>query len=140
MPSLSRAGESDILLLTCCGCGLTTGEESIFYAPLPLFTAGKTWLLPKFHLFSRHNSTPPRLPRARLLLEAGAEVDAANNFGETPLMKAVRNNNTSTMTVLLEAGANQAWKDSLGWQVVCIASELRLFFVRCSPDPASWLR
>jgi len=54
---------------------------------------------------------------ARVLLDAGAEVDPLNKFGDTPLIKAVRKRHASTAAVLLEAGANQAWRDDQGYQV-----------------------
>lgn len=61
----------------------------------------------------------PRLPGARVLLEAGAEVNAVNNEGFTPLMKAVDGKKSTTMVaILLNAGANQALKHSRGWQVI----------------------
>lgn len=73
-----------------------------------------------FHLFCRHDSTR-RAPAAgtRVLLEAGAEVDPVNKFGDTPLLKAVRKKHASTAAVLLEAGANQALRDAQGLQVQC---------------------
>lgn len=51
------------------------------------------------------------------MLEAGAEVNAVNAESFTPLIKAVQGKSMSMVATLLDAGADQAQKDSRGWQV-----------------------
>ena len=46
------------------------------------------------------------LATARLLIRAGADVDAANELGVTPLMLAAHNASNEMTDVLLHAGAN----------------------------------
>jgi len=64
------------------------------------------------------------LPGAPLVVDDHGEYanptlpnDPLNKFGDTPLIKAVRKRHASTAAVLLEAGANQAWRDDQGYQV-----------------------
>ena len=45
------------------------------------------------------------------LLEAGAQVDASDNFGETALFVAANAGNRAIVVSLLEAGANANKKD-----------------------------
>lgn len=42
----------------------------------------------------------------KLLIDAGADVNAKNNFGKTPLMYAIQERNTQSVALLLDAGAN----------------------------------
>jgi len=44
--------------------------------------------------------------RAKYLLKAGADADAANRYGATPLSLACQNGNTGLVRLLLEAGAD----------------------------------
>jgi len=69
------------------------------------------------HLVCHPRLVSPALLGTKVLLRAGAEVDAVNTYGQTPLIKAVRQKHASTMAVLLEAGANQALRNSEGYQV-----------------------
>ena len=47
------------------------------------------------------------LPVVQFLLEAGAEINAQSNGGETPLMKAVFLIRVDTVQFLVEAGADK---------------------------------
>jgi ankyrin repeat protein len=53
-------------------------------------------------------------PHIPLLVQKGANPDAVNATGETPLFMAVKIDSPSTITVLLQAGSSIAWRDSLG--------------------------
>lgn len=57
-------------------------------------------------------------PAARLLIEAGADVNAANSNGTTPLMyaktAAVGNASTDLLQLLLASGADINARDSAG--------------------------
>ncbi len=51
----------------------------------------------------------------RAALQAGAELEARDEYGRTPLMHAARHNeNPAVVRVLLDAGADGAARDSLG--------------------------
>lgn len=68
--------------------------------------------------FAASQLDPSRLPGVKILLEAGAEVNAVNAESLTPLIKAVQGKSMSMVATLLDAGADQAQKkDSRGWQV-----------------------
>jgi ankyrin repeat protein len=54
-------------------------------------------------LWAAYQSSPELV---QLLLKAGADVNAANSFGITPLLQAARYGDAATMTVLLKAGAD----------------------------------
>ena len=51
---------------------------------------------------------------AQILLSAGADVNANNNNGETPLHCATHKNNSSIVQILLSAGADINAKDMQG--------------------------
>ena len=51
---------------------------------------------------------------ARLLVEQGADVNAASEQGETPLMQAALMGRTEVARALVEAGANLNTKDNRG--------------------------
>ena len=58
----------------------------------------------------------------RLLLEAGADKDFANNNGDTALMIASRDGHLEAVRLLLEAGANEDIADTDGDTALMIAS------------------
>ena len=49
---------------------------------------------------------------AEILIKAGAEVDAKNRFGETPLLEGTLNNKQDFISLLLKYGANPSIKDN----------------------------
>ena len=51
----------------------------------------------------------------RLLLEAGADKEAKNNGGWTPLIIAAMNGHEAIVRLLLEAGADKEAKNKDGW-------------------------
>ena len=55
-------------------------------------------------------------------LEAGADVNAKNNLGDTPLMWAVRYGHTETVTFLLEKGADVNANNNYGWTALMWAA------------------
>ena len=54
------------------------------------------------------------LQMAEILIKAGAEVDAKNRFGETPLWESTINNKLDFISLLLKYGANHSVKDNDG--------------------------
>src|SRR5947209_2724215 len=60
------------------------------------------------------NHNRPRL--VKLALRYGAQVDAPDGRGHTPLMLAAEDGNTPMVRLLLEAGANVNALDNLGYQ------------------------
>jgi len=53
-------------------------------------------------------------PACREMLAAGAEVNAQDNYGSTPLMWAARNDHAAICTLLLAAGAEVNAQDNNG--------------------------
>ena len=56
----------------------------------------------------------PKTNLVALLLKHGADVNATNDGGETPLIKAVLFNDADSTALLLKAGANPTIKDRSG--------------------------
>ena len=56
----------------------------------------------------------PKTNLVALLLKHGADVNATNDGGETPLIKAVLFNDADSTAVLLKAGASPTIKDRSG--------------------------
>lgn len=50
----------------------------------------------------------------RALIAQGANVNAANDFGTTPLLTAAQANNADAIAILVKAGAKLERKDSMG--------------------------
>ena len=59
----------------------------------------------------------------RLLLEAGANKDAANRFGDTALMIAIKNGSRKVVQLLTDAGADKDAAKGLGAAALMIAAE-----------------
>lgn len=60
------------------------------------------------------NYTPKYIELLNLLIEAGADVNAADESGITPLMVAIESGNISTIKMLLSKGASINAQDTLG--------------------------
>jgi ankyrin repeat protein len=60
----------------------------------------------------------------QLLLAAGANVNAAEQSGETPLYAAAQGGHSQVMQLLLAAGANVNAADSSGWTQLYAAAQL----------------
>ena len=56
-----------------------------------------------------------RLETVKALIEAGADVNAKNEEGKTPLHRAVFWENLETVEALLKAGAKVKARDEGGW-------------------------
>ena len=57
-----------------------------------------------------------------VLLAAGAAVDAADEWGDTPLMAAAANGHTPVVQALLDAGASLEAADELGYTALTMAA------------------
>ena len=57
-----------------------------------------------------------------VLLKAGANVDAANEYGYTPLYAAAQEGHEACVSLLLEAGANKDAADKIGFTPLHVAA------------------
>ena len=62
---------------------------------------------------------------ARKLLDAGADVNQATEYGWTPLLTAVNNRNYALATLLIERGANVNLANKGGWTPLYLATDNR---------------
>ena len=60
-------------------------------------------------------------PTARLLIQAGADVNTPNSFGWTPLMHAVSSNNCEIVQILLKSAAKPNTTNKAGWTSLMLA-------------------
>ena len=63
------------------------------------------------------------LSRVSLLIKAGADLEARNRDGWTPLLVSVRRGHTEIASLLLKAGANVNAKTDSGWTALHLAAE-----------------
>jgi ankyrin repeat protein len=64
-----------------------------------------------------------------LLLKHGADIEAKDNLGRTPLWIASKQRNKAVVTLLLEQGAQVDAKNNLGQTPLWIASEMKYWDV-----------
>ncbi|KAF7967854.1 hypothetical protein HWV62_32862, partial [Athelia sp. TMB] len=85
---------------------------------------------------TQHTASSP-LDLARILLDAGANVNHRDRYGQVPIQSAFMSNNIPAIELLMEYGADLDIGDADG----CIP---RAFFVTCGPQVAAavskWLR
>ncbi|MEP7352044.1 MAG: ankyrin repeat domain-containing protein [Acidobacteriota bacterium] len=62
---------------------------------------------------------------ARILLDAGADVNQTTHYGWSPLLTATQNRNYKLATFLLERGANPNMKNNGGWSPLYLATDNR---------------
>ena len=63
---------------------------------------------------------------AALLIEKGADKEAKDNLGWTPLMAAAcQNGHTEIAALLIDKGAHKEAKDNNGWTALMIACQNR---------------
>jgi ankyrin repeat protein len=62
----------------------------------------------------------------RNLLEAGADVNAADVYSNTPLYYAVRSENAAIVKLLLEHGADMKRRNMNGWTPLDLARQLKV--------------
>ena len=76
------------------------------------------WRTPLMNAAGRNNN-PEVL---RVLIQAGANVNAKDNYGSTPLMYAALNDNSEVFKALIQAGANVNAKNDDGWTPLMLAA------------------
>jgi len=72
---------------------------------------------------------------AKILLDAGANVNQTTNYGWTPLLTATQNRNYKLASFLLERGANPNLKNNGGWSPLYIATDNRNIEMGDYPTP-----
>jgi uncharacterized protein len=65
------------------------------------------------------------LATAKLLLDAGADINQTTNYGWTPLLTAINNRHYQLAKMLLERGANPNAANNGGWTPLYIATDNR---------------
>jgi MYND finger/Ankyrin repeats (many copies) len=75
----------------------------------------------------------PQLNLARVLLEAGADVNYQNRYGEVALFGAFQHNNTTAIDLLCEFRANLEIKEADGLSPMT-------FYLRCGPQVTATIR
>ncbi len=79
---------------------------------------------PKSGVVPLHDAAAAEQPRDLLaLLEAGAQVDATNRWGQTPLMIAARKGQSGNLDLLLKAGADVRLRDHMDCTALHLACE-----------------
>ncbi|MEO5923019.1 MAG: ankyrin repeat domain-containing protein [Bryobacteraceae bacterium] len=72
---------------------------------------------------------------AKVLLDAGANVNQTTNYGWTPLLTATQNRNYKLAALLLERGANPNLKNNGGWSPLYLATDNRNIEIGDYPTP-----
>ncbi len=72
---------------------------------------------------------------AKLLLDAGANVNQTTNYGWSPLLTATQNRNYKLASLLLDRGANPNLKNNGGWSPLYIATDNRNIEIGDYPTP-----
>ncbi len=85
------------------------------------------------HLATANRNTKNRLKNMRKLLAHGADVNAADDLGLTPMHDAASGNETEAVELLLEAGARVNVQSHYGFTPLHFAAEY------AAPDMAEWL-
>lgn len=85
--------------------------------------------------------TARRLQAARVLLDARANPNAADNSGDTPLLKATRTGDAELVALLIAAGADVNARSTTGSSPLLVAAqfglaEIATALVRARADPA----
>ena len=78
-----------------------------------------------------------RMENVRLLVEAGADLEATNGNGDGPLSAAVLINNYEIACYLLDQGADPARKNKWGYSV---ADQVERYGDRVPSDQVKWVR
>ena len=100
----SRSGRFVVVLLLCALSALALANEAL---------ERNEQLLELAYSGDSHE--------VRRVLRAGADVNYANAYGETPLMFAAMNNHADVVRVLLLAGAELEARDAAGWTPLMFA-------------------
>jgi ankyrin repeat protein len=74
---------------------------------------------------------------AKILLDAGANVNQTTNYGWTPLLTATQNRHYKLAALLLERGANPNLKNNGGWSPLYVATDNRNIEMGDYPTPRS---
>ncbi len=72
---------------------------------------------------------------AKILLDAGANVNQTTNYGWTPLLTATQNRNYKLASLLLDRGANPNLKNNGGWSPLYLATDNRNIEIGDYPTP-----
>lgn len=77
---------------------------------------GEVWSVDAMLFTPLHNAAVSgHLDVVRLLVNAGAEVDTADDRGRTPLIRAAEYGNLPVVDLLVSHGAKLDWVDAFGW-------------------------
>ena len=74
---------------------------------------------------------------AKILLDAGANVNQTTNYGWSPLLTATQNRNYKLASLLLDRGANPNLKNNGGWSPLYLATDNRNIEIGDYPTPKS---
>jgi predicted component of type VI protein secretion system len=103
---MNRICIAALMTVMICGPGCGPSELEKFEATEKLLSA---WDVGK-----RIKGSGYRPDYIRMLIEAGADVNARDGMGQTPLMFATRNSTPEVVTLLIEAGADVNARASSG--------------------------